>query len=418
VWDPTGEGRWAVTGSVARYVAALTNTIANATSVGGNSDTYQYAYRGPSINGRGVVDTPTPAAIQQVFDWFFANGGPNLPLAGTPNIPGVTPQIRESLTSPNAFEYAGGVSRQFGSRLALRADLIYRDYRDFYALRTDLSTGRVTDKLNRTFDLTLIENADHLERQYAGLGTQATYRMNGRLDVGATYTLSRAWGNVEGESINAGPSADASLQYPEYKQAAWNYPVGDLSIDQRHRARVWATYGLPWVEGLNVSALQTLESGVPYGAVSSSGVNAAAFVSNPGYLNTPPANQIVYFYTERDRFRTEGQKRLDLAVNYARRVSWRLQLFGQLQVINLFNQSQLCGCGQAVGQSGGAATAARLDTTIRTPVTAATYQTFNPFTTTPVQGVNWDYSPTFGTALNRLAYTSPRTLRLTFGLRF
>ena len=94
VWDPTGEGHWAVTGSLARYVAAFNGGIANASSSGGNSDTYQYVYRGPSINASNTVETQTPAAVQQVFDWFFANGGPNLPLTGTPNIPGVTPQIR------------------------------------------------------------------------------------------------------------------------------------------------------------------------------------------------------------------------------------------------------------------------------------------------------------------------------------
>ena len=48
----------------------------------------------------------------------------------------------------------------------------------------------------------------------------------------------------------------------------------------------------------------------------------------------------------------------------------------------------------------------------------AGYQPFDPFTTTPVRGVNWDLAPTFGTALNRLAYTSPRALRLSFGVRF
>jgi outer membrane receptor for ferrienterochelin and colicin len=420
VWDPTGDGQWAVTGSVGRYVAALTTSVANAASAGGNSDTYQYEYRGPNINGSGTIETPTPAAVQQVFDWFFANGGPNLPLAGAPNIPGVTPQILDSLTSPNAFEYAGGVSRQFGS-LALRADVIHRRYHDFYAQRTDMTTGRVTDKLGRTFDLTVIENSDHLQRQYAGLNTQATYRIGSRFDLGATYTLSRAWGNVDGENPNAGPTADSTLQFPEYKQASWNSPEGDLSIDQRHRARLWANYNLPWLQGMTVSVLQTLETGVPYGAVSASGVNAQPYVTNPGYVTQAVGNPVAYYFTDRDAFRLEGQKRTDLAVNYARRLPalGRLEVFGQVQVINLFNQFQLCGCGQAVTQSGGAVVVGRIDTTVRTPVTTpAGYQTFNPFTTTPVQGTNWDYAPTFGTAVNRLAYTSPRALRLTFGVRF
>ena len=281
IWDPAGTQEWAVTASFARYVAGLSTSIANASSAGGNADTYQFVYRGPAINGNGAVETSTPAAIQQVFDWFFANGGPNLPLTGTPNIPGVTPQIRGSLVSPNVLEYATGLSRNWGSRAAVRADFVYRDYRDFYVARTDLATGKVTDKLGRTFDLTLIENGDHLKRRYAGLNTQATLRLSSTFDAGATYTLSHAWGNVDGESAGAGPTADASLAVPEYKQASWNYPDGDLSIDQRHRARLWANYGVPWVPRLTLSVLQTLESGVPYGAVSTSGVNTQLYVDEP-----------------------------------------------------------------------------------------------------------------------------------------
>lgn len=421
IWDPTGLQEWAVTASVARYVAAVSTSIANASSAGGNSDTYQFVYRGANINGNGVVEVATPAAIQQVFDWFFANGGPNLPLTGTPNIPGVTPQIRGSLVSPSVLEYASGVSRNWGSRAAVRADFIYRDYRDFYAQRTDVSTGKATDKLGRAFDLALIENADHLTRQYAGLSTQATVRVTPTFDAGVSYTLSRAWGNVDGETAGAGPTADSTLQYPEYKQASWSYPEGDLSIDQRHRARVWVNYGVPGVRGLTIGVLQTLESGVPYGAVSASGVNAQAFVANPGYTTPLPASQTAYFYTARDAFRTEGQVRTDLAATYVYNTPGlrRLQLFGQVQVINVFDQFQLCGCGASVTASGGAVTAGRIDQTIRTSVTTpASYQTFNPFTTTPVQGTNWDLAPTFGTAVNRLAYTAPRALRLSFGVRF
>lgn len=421
IWDPAGTQEWAVTASFARYVAGLSTSIANASSTGGNSDTYQFVYRGPSINGNGAVETATAAAIQQVFDWFFANGGASLPLTGTPNIPGVTPQIQKSLTSPNVLEYATGLSRNWGSRAAVRTDFIYRDYRDFYITRTDMGTGKVTDKLGRTFDLTLIENGDHLERRYAGVNTQATFRFNQAFDAGVTYTLSHAWGNVDGESAGAGPTADGSLQYPEYKQASWNYPVADLSIDQRHRARVWANYGLPWVPRLTVSLLQTLESGAPYGAVSTSGVNTQLYVTNPGYTTPLPANQTVYFFTARDAFRTEGQARTDIAATYVYNTPGlhRVQLFGQLQLINLFNQFQLCGCGSSVTQSGGGVNVGRIDQTVRTSVTMpASYQTFNPFTTAPVQGVNWDLAPTFGTALNRMAYTSPRAFRVTFGVRF
>ncbi len=52
----------------------------------------------------------------------------------------------------------------------------------------------------------------------------------------------------------------------------------------------------------------------------------------------------------------------------------------------MFNQFQLCGCGGSVFAK--------------------------------VQGTNWALGPKFGQALNRFAYTSPRELRVSFGVRF
>jgi len=55
---------------------------------------------------------------------------------------------------------------------------------------------------------------------------------------------------------------------------------------------------------------------------------------------------------------------------------------------------------------------------IQTPTNTATMAKFNPFTTVPVQGVNWNLASSFGTPLNRFAYTSPREFTLSFGVRF
>ena len=98
IWDPTGTGEWSVTGSVAKYVAAISNPVADSSAAGGNPQTRQFIYRGASINGPGTTTpVPTAQAIRAVFDWFFANGGPTLPLNGAPTIPGVTPQIAGGL---------------------------------------------------------------------------------------------------------------------------------------------------------------------------------------------------------------------------------------------------------------------------------------------------------------------------------
>src|SRR6185295_7774402 len=97
-----------------------------------------------------------------------------------------------------------------------------------------------------------------------------------------------------------------------------------------------------------------------------------------------------------------------------------LELFGQLQLINVFNQFQLCACGNTVFSNGGMINVTQtIDTTLRVPANSGgAYQTFNPFTTTPVEGVNWALGPNFGHAVNRMAYTTPRTMRLSFGIRF
>ena len=79
--DPTGDQKWSVTASFAKYVAALEQRIADSSSAGGNPQTFRFVYRGPSIN----ADPTRPltgdrrVAIRQIFDWYFANGGANLP---------------------------------------------------------------------------------------------------------------------------------------------------------------------------------------------------------------------------------------------------------------------------------------------------------------------------------------------------
>ena len=274
----------------------------------------------------------------------------------------------------------------------------------------------------------LVGNEDDLlTRRYAGLTTQATYRFGAVADVGGNYTLSRNWGNVgalEGETVANGP-VRFDYRFPEYKQASWNFPDGDLPTDQRHRSRLWLNYHPSWLNGLTLSLLELIESGVPYGALNSAGVDPRPFVTNPGYLVPPPGTDTTYYYTARDAFRTEGQVRTDLAVNYAHRIPGGrgVELFGQFQVLNVFNRFQLCACGGTVFGTGSAGNAGgvniqRIDTTALTPVTTARLAAFNPFTTAPVQGVNWELGPNFGKALNRFAYTTPQSMRLSFGVRF
>jgi outer membrane receptor for ferrienterochelin and colicin len=431
-WDPTGQGLWSVTGSFAKYVAGLNNSIADSSSAAGNPANLQYSYQGPAINpdvNAATLVTPD-VALEQLFAWFNANGGTNMtPTASS--VPGVSVRIPDGLTSPNVRAYAAGVSRQLTSRAVIRADYSYRDYRDFYSSRIDRSTGIVTDPYGNRADLAIIENTNDLKRRYSGVTVSSRYRINARTDAGGSYTLSRLWGNFDGENVASGPLTTDLFQYPEYREQRWFAPEGDLAADQRHRALLWFNYGVPKIEGLTISILQDLATGVPYGAggglasgqsgFSASGVvDARRYVTDPGYATPQGGDRETYYYTARDAFRTESSRRTDFAANYVYRVpgSSSVEAFFQAQVLNIFNIADMCACGADVFNNGGNVALSRIGSGLLTPVNSAAMQPFNPFTTAPVQGVNWNYNTNWGTPLNRFAFTSPRTFRMSFGLRF
>ncbi|MCM3880579.1 MAG: TonB-dependent receptor, partial [Vicinamibacterales bacterium] len=239
VWDPKGDGNWALSTGYARYVMALNPNLAGSATKNGNAATYRWAYGGPIINSDASAANlvSTADALKTVFDWFDLAGGTSLRPFAAASLPGVNMKIPTPLRSPFSDEYSAGLSRTLGNRGTARVDYVFRNYSNFYQLRTDMSTGRVFDELGNPFDLNVVENTDATERKYWGIGGQASYNFSEGLSVGGNYTLSHAYGNLEGETVNGGPSGASIASYPEYKQMSWNAPDGDLLIDQRHRAR-------------------------------------------------------------------------------------------------------------------------------------------------------------------------------------
>jgi hypothetical protein len=60
----------------------------------------------------------------------------------------------------------------------------------------------------------------------------------------------------------------------------------------------------------------------------------------------------------------------------------------------------------------------RGDIAINTRNNNTAYAAFNPFTTTPVQGVHWDYSATFGEPQAFDDYQPARQFSFSAGIRF
>jgi outer membrane receptor protein involved in Fe transport len=404
-YDLKGDGEWQLHSSFARYVAALANSQGDSTSRGGNPATFQWNYRGPSINAdpNAATLTTPEEALRIIFDWFDSQGGPaNTSNLRAVNIPGGTTIIRGSLNSPSTDEITVGVGKRLGNRGLFRVDVVHRTGNDFYSSRIDRTTGPTADKAT---DLALLENSDHgLSHKYDGIHTQFQYRATGKISLAGVYTYSHLKGTFDGENAGSGPIASSANAYPEYKQASWNNPEGDLLADQRHRLRLWGIFSIFSNEhhSLNASVLQNYFSGHPYGAVGA--VSSRNFVTNPGYIR-PPAT-VTYYYTARDAFHTPNVTATDLSLNYAFRfkgLGEDVEIFLQPEILNAFNEHKEINVSTAVR-----------DATSGLGAGAA----FNPFTTTPVEGVNWQKGSTFGKPQIPDDFQVPRTFRFSVGIRF
>ncbi len=97
------------------------------------------------------------------------------PTRGNPTVPGLTAVIPEgSLKSPNVKEYTVGFGSAIGSRGVAKIDFIYRDWDDFNATRTDLTTGVAPYQFGLVFDKGVIENTNKLDRKYEAVQSSTT----------------------------------------------------------------------------------------------------------------------------------------------------------------------------------------------------------------------------------------------------
>jgi hypothetical protein len=408
-YDVNGDGKLIIVGGLSRYVVGMAQGVVDSASSAGGSVWSHYLYAGPDILA-GTPEYPTNAdAVAAIFDWFNdVYGGPfNTDLLYYAAIPGLSPKVGENLASPYGDEATIGVSYRLGTRGVIRADYVYRDYGDFYA--TDFSPDRqVTDDIVGlvSVDLGLIENWNQgLKRTYNGLQTRFDYRIGSRWNIGANYTYSKAEGNTNLETAGSGPITSGILSYPEYFENEWSRPIGPLATDQTHKFNAWVSWDAiaSTHHNLNISLLQSYLSGAPYSATQS--ISTVPYVGDPadlGYLGTSLGFQ-TYFFSDRGAFRTENVTRTDIAVNYSFFVNiggGQLEFFIQPEVINVFNESAIV----------------NPNTTIIGPRQGMA--AFDPFNETPVEGVNWDFGPTWGEASTAADFQQPRTIRFSFGLRF
>lgn len=403
-WDLSGDGRMVVNGGFARYVMGISTAIVDAGSSGGRTATYSYFYNGPNVNTGATGPYLTAAdALPILFNWFFGAGGTNQATRTAPSIPGVTTKVGDGIVAPNSNEYSIGVARRLGNKGAARIDYVYRDYRDFYGDFRNPSTGKVTDQTGRTYDLVVVRNTETVDRNYHGVSAQVSYRLRSDFQLGGNYTLSWDKGNFTGEDTGSGPLRANVDDFPEYRQASWNYPMGYNPSDQRHKVRAWLSYKVPVPKALgslDLGVSQRYDAGEAYSANAT--IDPRPYVTNPGYI-TPPSS-VTYYFGGRGDLTTPNIWRTDLSFTW----EWPLPFYRKGRtfvrgvVNNLLNRQQLDG----------------LDDTILTRNTNTAYQAFNPFSETPVEGVHWAKGPLWGQPRGVGDYQNPREFYFSVGVRF
>jgi len=414
-YDVAGNGKLRLNASYGTYVGRLAETVAGRGSAAGNPAQFAYFYGGADI----IKVGPT-AAMQQIWAWVDAQGGVSKLTPFFQNIPGATSRIQGSLKSPNVQEMSLGASTTFGAGF-LRADLIHRDWKDFYGQLSNISMAKsVTLPSGAKADLTLVDNTNEFSRKYNGLDLQGSYRLLNRIDVGANYTYSTLKGNIVGETSGGGPVASGGSQdHPEYYGFAQNNPSGYLAGDQRHKLRAWAGLDMPSPVGLfNLSVLERFDSGSPYSLAGTIDIRSNANfygtglpggVVNPGYV-TPPTTE-GYYFSSRGAYHTPNITATDISLNYNTTPSWLrgLSFFAQAQLINALNENGLVS----------------YNASVLTAYNDSTLKRFNPLAgDVPVEGVNWKKGPLFGKPTSATnsdvqgSFQLPRTYRFNVGIRF
>jgi hypothetical protein len=434
-WDPAGNGRNRFTASYAQYASRIVDGPSTSGASAGSPGYIYYAYRGPAINPAGtpadqLVDTRT--ALAQVQAWFesqCSNPGPSNPLCTSnlsllrPNsghsVPGYDVLISNSLGSPYVEEFTVGYGAQWRSNLVTRVDLVSRDWKDFYAFRTDQSTPQATDPLGIQHDVAIVENSNDIQRKYRGLQFQGAWTPR-RFNVGLNYTYSTLKGNDEQESPTSGTvgTTPSSIFYPEVSNYSQRLPIGYLAQDQRHRARAWVGYDVPWphfLGAMNISVLENYDSGLSYSAVGTIDISPyfdQLLPANSNYVNAP--SERGYYFSKRGAFRLGDVTSTNLALNYRLPIHG-LELYGTAEMLNVLNEDEVT----------------VVNTTVTTGNNTSNLLTFNPFTDTPkecaqgtalatckLQGANWQKGSSFGGPSSSTSYQTPRTWRFQVGVRF
>ena len=325
----TGDGRTVLQGTYGHYAGKYNDVQFSRNTTVGNPDRVTSQYTGPAGEGRDFAPGFNPANYA--------------PIGGT--FPSINIFLDENIESPVTREFTVALAREFGRSAWARATYVNRDVTnfvdDFITIdggRTSISVGGISGE----FDNAIYRNTDLPTREYQALEFQSAYRFGGNLTVNGHWTVQlRNHGNFEGEAANNPAIGTVIGDYPEIYVPERNFPAGRLDDFQRHKVRVWASYGLSLGSfgRVDVAPMFRLNSARTYTLAAAVPFSAQQTARNPGYARLPTSQAIVFGTRGEHGF--EGFHLVDLSVNYSVPVWQSLRPWVKVEVLNLLNNQTL-----------------------------------------------------------------------------
>ena len=411
VWDPAADGRWSVSGSVARYVMALTSNLAGSTTAAGNAANYRWLYQGPAINAESVRDRSSipPARCSSCLTGSTRMAAPTARPYLSATVPGFNMTMPEPLRSPVLDRIRGRGqphARTAAHRCASTA--CFATTRIFTVNGPTSPPARLPTRPATSSIAPFVENTNDVRRRYAA-SSRRRLLPERRFALGAT-TRCRARTATSKARPPMRPQRRVDQPLP-------GIPPGGVELSGRRSLDRSATSraGLGDVRRADGSRPDRSQSG----SCSRSGpeCRTARCADQPdglhdqSRLRSAAGSDRVFLHCARrvpHRSDVSDRRLGELLVPPSRRVR---ELFFHGEVLNVFNQFQLCGCGDTVFNNGGLTNM----TTIGQSVVLARRSI--P-TRRNRSGVNWDPHANFGTPLNTFAFTTPRLFRFSIGVRF
>jgi hypothetical protein len=384
-YDLRGDGRWHIDGTYSWYAGKYNDVQFGRISSVANPKVTLRVYQGPDGSGRNFAPgfdlaNYTPPTTDPAF-------GRGVGLAN-------------GLSSPLAVEWTLGVAHTFGHGAA-RALYVHRGLRDFIEDFVDHRTGEteLTDPrgrvTGRAFTNTLYENTNAPTRVYEALVIASDLYLPPHFQVSASYTRQlRNDGDFEGEATNAPGLSSIFGNYPELR-VPQNNPPGHLKSFQRHKLRVYGTYG---VKRLELGLLYRYNSPRTYSLVLQNVLPSSIQVArDPTYPNTSGGGQDLFF-GPRGSESFEAEHLFDLSASYSVPLHGRLRPYVKAELRNVLNAHPLIAAETRLAGPSGAFSTWTFDA----DGLPATYQR--------VAG--------FGEARSASDYPTPRTFQLAIGVRF